>query len=136
MRAVSLGVVAALIAVAPAGAQKRQDMQVTTWFSLESVPTVLGPGKSLIVAPARSNQEEITVFANRRRKMDAEWRADIAAGVPGYEASGSPAAQRLYAPSPVWASPEQQRLTSEIKDYFNACGLPVPGAQIDCPNLH
>jgi hypothetical protein len=111
---------------------------VTSWATLGSDPA----RPSLIRAPtnryvprADDNAENVTVYGRRGRTRDQQWRDDIAAAQPVYEAEHSASAQRLYAPDPIWGSSEEKRWTSVVKDTLGICGAPVPGAQIDCPNL-
>jgi hypothetical protein len=86
------------------------DLSVSNWFALPP-PTVLHR-LNMRVAPA--SEEQITVTSHRRE-------APRQAPVTGYEANSSAAAQRMYAPSPVWASAEQQRLMSHVKDALAGC---------------
>ena len=111
------------------------NLTVTTWATLDTPSPERGPRHSLIVKPVDPQAEDIIVYANRRAKLDAQWRAEIAGEIPSYEAAQSDAAQRLYAPDPTWGSPEEQRWTSSLKDYVGACGLGAAGVQISCPNL-
>jgi hypothetical protein len=125
-------------ASAPPRAVTPAAIPITSWATLGNDPAK----PSLIRAPtnryaprADDATESITVFGRRGRTRDQQWRDDIAAAQPVYEAEHSASAQHLYAAEPVWGSPEEQRWTSVVKDTLGVCGLPVPGAQIDCPNL-
>jgi hypothetical protein len=111
------------------------NLPVSPWANFDNPSPVLGPHHSLIVKPVDPQAEDIIVYANRRAKLDAQWRAEIAGEIPSYEAAQSDAAQRLYAPDPTWGSPEEQRWTSSLKDYVGTCGLGAAGVQISCPNL-
>jgi hypothetical protein len=131
--------VSGLLLTAPdmSTAAPRQDanLTVTNWASFDTPSPEPGPRHSLIVKPVDPQAEDIIVYANRRAKLDAQWRAEIAGNLPAYEAGQSDAAQRLYAADPTWGSPQEQRWTSSLKDYVGACGLGAAGVQISCPNL-
>jgi hypothetical protein len=126
-----------LTAPFPSAAAPRQDANLTLapWASFDNPSPDPGPHHSLIVKPVDPQAEDIIVYANRRAKLDAQWRAEIAGEIPSYEAAHSDAAQRLYAQDPAWGGPEEQRWTSSLKDYVGACGLGVAGVQVSCPNL-
>ena len=49
-----------------------------------------------------------------------------------HEAADSSAAQPMYAQGPTYASPEQERLTSDVKDFLGICD--ALGGYIHCPN--
>jgi hypothetical protein len=121
--------------LATAAPPPNSNLSVTPWASFDNPSPEPGPHHSLIVKPVDPQAEDIIVYANRRARLDAQWRAEIAGEIPSYEAAQSDAAQRLYAPDPTWGSPEEQRWTSSLKDYVGACGLGAAGVQISCPNL-
>jgi hypothetical protein len=116
-------------------AQKPAAIVVTNWATLGDDPgktSLIRAAANRYVPPADDNSETITVIGRRGRTRDQQWRDDIAAAQPVYEAEHSASAQHLYAGEPVWGGPEEQRATSIVKDTLGACGLPL----IDCPNLH
>ena len=129
------GLLLAASCMSTAVARPKADLTIVPWASFDNPSPEPGPRRSLIVKPVDPQAEDIIVYANRRAKLDAQWRAEIAGGTPAYEAAQSDAAQRLYAPDPIWGGPQEQRWTSSLKDYIGACGLGAAGVQISCPNL-
>ncbi len=121
--------------MAAAAPGRNTDLAVTPWANFDNPSVAPGPRHNLIVKPVDPQAEDIIVYANRRAKLDAQWRAEIAGEIPSYEAGHSDAAQRLYAQDPSWGGPEEQRWTSSLKDYFGACGVGAAGVQVSCPNL-
>jgi hypothetical protein len=100
-------------------------MSVTTWFSLAEDPgrpSAIRAKPGLYAPPADNDGENIFVFSRRSHAQDEAWWPDSKSGLPLYESSNSDAAQPLV-PYAAWTSPEQQRLTSAIKDAAGACGL-------------
>jgi len=92
-------------------------MHVDAWASLGVAAEL--PSGHMDIKP-QDHVEEITVYAQRDRR-NTQWRAELHDD-PSYEPGGSDAAQRLYAPGPVWSSPEQEHLASSAKDAVGACG--------------
>jgi len=140
-RARALVLALAVLVAAPALAQKKSEplgpvapaslrrgpMHVDDWASL-GIAAELSSGR-MDLKP-QDHVEEITVYGRRDRR-NAQWRAELHDD-PGYEPGGSEAAQRLYAPGPVWSSPEQEHLASSAKDAVGACGGLF--GLITCPN--
>jgi hypothetical protein len=115
-------------------AAARGTMAIDGWYTLApppAAPIAASVKKQLDTTPVPDGSEWITVFATRHNR-DADWRGDQLAAVPVYEAENSAAAQRLYAPSPSWDSPEEQRLMSNAKDAMGLCG--ALGGWVSCPN--
>jgi len=104
-------------------------MPVTTWFSLSDTSSLLGQDKSLIMEPQKPDTDAVTVYGRRARTSPKAWWPESKSGLPAYEASNSDAAQPLI-PFAAWTTPEQQRLTSGIKDFLGVCGA----AMLTCPN--
>jgi hypothetical protein len=107
-------------------------MSVTTWFYLgddPAKPSLIRAKPGLYAAPADDASENIFVFSRRNRAQEEQWWPESKSGLPLYESSNSDAAQPLV-PYASWTSPEQQRLTSSIKDAMGACGV----FMITCPN--
>lgn len=91
-----------------------------------------GPRRQIDLTPAPLTVEDVIVTV-RHHSPDAEWRADVAAQAPAYEAPSSAAARQIYARPFGWTSPEQQRLMSTKTELLGLCnGL---GGYIQCPNL-
>jgi hypothetical protein len=109
-------------------------LQVTNWFDLTTSQNAWPPGGrggQIDTLPRPLTVEEITVFG-RRHDREAEWRADIAAGQPIYEAGDSESARPSYGGYLQWTSPEQERLMSIKTDALGLCG--ALGGYIQCPN--
>jgi hypothetical protein len=120
----------------PAGphAASSATMPLDGWYTLApqpAAPAAVSVRKPLDTTPVPDGSEWITVFG-KHHDRDAEWRGDKAAALPVYEAEHSAAAQRLYAPSPTWDSPEEQRMMSTAKDALGLCG--ALGGWVTCPN--
>jgi hypothetical protein len=129
------GILLSAPCMSAAAPRPRADLTVAPWANFDIPSPEPGPRRSLIVKPVDPQAEDIIVYANRRAKLDAQWLAEIAGGIPSYEAAQSDAAQRLYASDPTWGGPQEQRWTSSLKDYIGACGIGAAGVQISCPNL-
>ena len=109
-------------------------MPIDGWYTLAPQPPpsiAVSVNKQLDTTPAPDGSEWITVYG-RRHNRDADWRGDKQADLPVYEAQNSEAAQRLYAGSPIWYTPGQQRLMSDAKDALGLCG--ALGGWVTCPN--
>jgi hypothetical protein len=107
-------------------------LSVTTWAFLGDDPTkpsLIRAKPGLYAPPADDASENIFVFSRRNRAQEEQWWPESKSGLPLYESSNSDAAQPLV-PYASWTSPEQQRLTSSIKDAMGACGV----FMITCPN--
>ncbi len=103
-------------------------LEVSAWFDLGPAG---GSNTKFDTAAAPPNSEEITVYA-KTHNHDADWRADVAAGQPVYEAGNSEAAQPGYGGYPQYTSAEQERLMSIKSDLLGLCG--ALGGYIQCPN--
>jgi len=107
-------------------------LSVTTWFSLGDDPSrssLIRAKPGLYAPPTEDASENIFVFSRRSHAQEEQWWPDSKSGLPLYESSNSDAAQPLV-PYAAWTSPEQQRLTSSIKNAMDACGV----LMIACPN--
>jgi hypothetical protein len=105
--------------------------QVATWFDLRSpfiVPRANIP--RIVLQPFPSSSEQIVVYGHKTSR-DADWRADIEAGSPTYEANNSDAAQWLV-PFREWSTPTEERLMSIKSEWLGICG--ALGGYITCPN--
>ena len=109
-------------------------MQVTNWLDLGSKANASAPSVGLRhqidMAPPPPSSEEITVYGQTHNR-DVDWRADIEARQPVYEATNSDATKSLI-PYPEYISPEQERLMSIKTDALGLCG--ALGGYIQCPN--
>ena len=131
----SHGAMAAPRPVRPVPAVAAGTMPIDHWAALEpqSVPTapVMPGGHRLDTSIAPDGSESIIVLGHGRHR-DQDWREDLLAAAPIYEARNSAAAQPLYAPPAVWDSPEEQHTMSSAKDALGLCG--ALGGWVTCPN--
>ncbi len=58
------------------------------------------------VRAIQSGREELVVYADRRRGLDLDWRAEMEAREPEYEASNAESRSRWwrFPPTPAWTS--------------------------------
>jgi hypothetical protein len=101
------------------------------WYTLAPAAGA-GLIRSFDSTPAGEDRDNITVYGRRGRDLEADWRAELRASAPQYEARSSAAAQPLYGGQAVWSSPEQEHVMSGAKDSLGLCG--ALGGLITCPD--
>ena len=96
-----------------------QAFQVTSWLSLDDDANRTARawvGRNSLIARPQDTATRITVYSKHRDMREQEWREDLRAAQPSYEASNSDSAGSAYTSYPEYTSPEQERLMSTVKD--------------------
>jgi hypothetical protein len=140
MRTVGIGLCLLLAAGAPPGKTVHRKaaavrapevsgrLQVASWASLDddakSTARLL-VGRDSVITIEPNGSEHVTVFGKKRDHREQDWRGDLGAAAPTYEASNSAAAQSGYTSYPEWSSPQEMQTMSGIKDFLGLCHFPL-----------
>jgi len=102
-------------------------LQIASWASFDddakSTARLL-VGRDSVITIEPNGSEHVTVFGKKRDRREQDWRGDIGAATPAYEASNSGAASSPYTSYPQWDSPQEMHTMSTVKDTLGLCDVP------------